>query len=176
MAALCAVALTAMVFSACGDGGPVAVTPRCDGRIDGHQNLVAWSHAGAGEEPQTMKEMVAEFNRSQSDVTVTLELLPENKYNDLIQAGAAAESLPPLLDFDGPYLPSLAYGDELLPLDNCLPPELKANLLPSIRQAGTFDGHLYSLGAMGDGGLGLYARRSVLQRVGLRIPTDPADA
>jgi multiple sugar transport system substrate-binding protein len=175
LTAVCALAV-ATALAACGDARPVTTAPRCDGRIDGHRTLSAWFHAGAGREPETMREFVSEFNRSQSQVTVQLQLLPENKYNDLVQAGAAAGSLPQLLDFDGPYLPSLAYSDALFPLDSCIPAELKADLLPSIVQMGTFRGQLFSLGAMGDCGLGLFARRSVLQRVGMRLPAGPADA
>lgn len=175
LAAIGAVVLTMTALSACGNEEPAAVAPRCDGRIDGHQTLTAWFHAGAGKEPALMRQLVDEFNRSQPDVTVQLRLLPENKYNDLVRAGAAAGSLPPLLDFDGPYQPNLVYDGELLPLDSCMPPALKADLLPSIVQMSTIRGQLYSVGAMGDGALGLYARRSALERVGARIPNGPAD-
>ena len=52
---------------------------------------------------------------------------------------------------------------------------LRADLLPSIRQQGTYAGRLWGLGTF-DSGLGLYVRPSILRRVGARIPRRAADA
>ena len=47
--------------------------------------------------------------------------------------------------------------------------------MPSIRQQGTYAGRLWGLGTF-DSGLGLFVRRSILRKVGARIPTGPDDA
>jgi multiple sugar transport system substrate-binding protein len=80
-----------------------------------------------------------------------------------------------VLDFDGPYLYNYAWSGKLKPLDSCVSQPLLDDLLPSIRQQGTYAGRLWGLGTF-DSGLGLFVRPSILRKVGARIPTDPGDA
>src|SRR5438128_10154390 len=54
-------------------------------------------------------------------------------------------------------------------------PDLKANLLASIVKQGTYAAHFYGVGTF-DSGLGLYTRKSVLAKNGIRIPSGPQDA
>lgn len=173
-----------LVMPGCGGQSKPAATAKtqvCDGRIEGKQTIQAWFHAGsAGDEVKTQKELTNKFNASQSQVQVQLSILPGQpvgaNFYDLIQAGDRAGTLPTLLEFDGPAMSNLAYRGQLLPLDSCISASLREDLLPSLRQAGTFQGKLYALGAQGDSGLGVYSRRSILQKAKIRIPTSPADA
>ncbi len=118
---------------------------------------------------------MARFNKLDPAVQVRLTLIPERSYNAQVQAAAIAGDLPDILEFDGPYLYNYVWQGHLQPLDKLLPDELKADLLPSIIKQGSYREHLYGVGTF-DSGLGLYARRSRLQRAGVRIPNGPADA
>ena len=62
-----------------------------------------------------------------------------------------------------------------MPIDSCLSGSLRADLLPSIIQQGTYAGRMWGVGTF-DSGLGLYVRTSVLRRAGIRIPRGPEDA
>ena len=56
-----------------------------------------------------------------------------------------------------------------------MPPALLDDLLPSILAQGSYGQHLYSVGVY-DSGLGLYARKGALQKIGARIPVSAEDA
>lgn len=169
----------ALLVTACGGGskpsGTAAGAAGCTGSIAGTHKLTAWFHSGTGGERDVLKAQVEAFNNSQDKVTVELVLLPEGNYNDQVQAAAASGGLPDILDFDGPLLYNYAWNKNLQPLDSCVTESVKADLLPSIIEQGTYAGRLYGVGTF-DSGLGLYARKSVLEQAGVRIPQGVDDA
>jgi multiple sugar transport system substrate-binding protein len=83
--------------------------------------------------------------------------------------------LPCLLDFDGPFVYNYAWSGYLLPLDEYVSAEVKADFLPSIIEQGTFAGKLYSLGTF-DSGLTIWGNKAYLEKAGVRIPTGIDDA
>ncbi|MDX3581645.1 extracellular solute-binding protein [Streptomyces europaeiscabiei] len=148
----------------------------CDGRIEGTAHITMWSHAGQSGEQSTLKSQVKEFNRSQRQVRVELVTLPEQRpYTDLVLSAAASGDLPDLLDFDGPNLYSYAWSGTLKPIDSCVPAKIRKDLLPSIREQGTYDDRLWGVATF-DSGLGLYVRPSVLREADVRIPKGVDDA
>jgi multiple sugar transport system substrate-binding protein len=165
--------------------GGIARTPAaahtdttCTGRtLTGTTYLTVWFHASAsiGSERATMIKQVAAFNHSQSHVRVRLITLPEGDYETQVRSAAAHGDLPDVLDLDGPYMYNYAWSGKLKPIDSCLTAAQRAELLPSIRAQGTYDGRMWGVGTF-DSGLGLYVRKSVLAKAGIRIPTTPADA
>jgi multiple sugar transport system substrate-binding protein len=169
-----ALAAISMVVAACGgSGGGTAAS--CDGEVD-VDTIEAWAHEGA--EAPAYQAMVADFNAgpgAELGLTIDLTLIPEGEYTDQVNAAAAAGDLPALLDFDGPNLANLAWSGHLVSLEECIPDEVRSNLLPSIIEAGTYEGALYSVGSF-DSGLGLYAWRSALEEVGASIPTTASEA
>lgn len=172
---LALVALGSLILSGCTAPAATPVSAGCTGTLEGTHTIEAWFHSGQGGERDTLKAQVEAFNQSQSQVKVELVLLPEGNYNDQVQAAAASGGLPDLLDFDGPLLYNYAWNQNLIPLDNCASSALKADLLPSIIKQGTYDNKLYGIGTF-DSGLGLYARKSVLEKAGVRIPKGVSDA
>jgi multiple sugar transport system substrate-binding protein len=149
----------------------------CTGELTGPGPvyLTAWFHAGTPAEARTMRQQVAQFNAAQHEVQVRLTEIPAASYPSVVADAAATGNLPDILDFDGPYLYNYAYYGMLAPLDSCVPRALRADLLPSIRQQGSYTGQLYGIGT-GDSGLGLFVRPSALRRIGARLPTGVADA
>ncbi|HKJ71248.1 MAG TPA: extracellular solute-binding protein, partial [Gammaproteobacteria bacterium] len=157
----------AALLAACGGGAPG------DGDT---ARLEAWFHAGRQAERRVMRQQVARFNAAhRGQIRIDLTLIPEGSYNAQVQAAALAGELPDLLELDGPYLYRYVWQGRLRPLEPFLPDGLVADLLPSIRAQGRYRGHLYSVGVF-DSGLALYARRSRLEAVGVRIPRHPEGA
>ncbi len=157
--------------------GTIAGDTTCDGTVQGPSPayITVWFHTGQPSEKQTLSEQVAAFNASQQQVKVKLIDIPEAKYSAEVASAAATGNLPDLLDFDGPDLYNYAWSGKLKPLDSCVSKSLRADLLPSIVQQGTYEHRLYGIGTF-DSGLGLYVRPSILHRLGIRIPTSAADA
>ena len=174
-------ALTACVaLSACGSAASlrgVAGDTTCRGKLTGTTYITAWFHASAsvGADQQTMVRQVAAFNHSQHLVRVKLITLPEVDYAREVATAAASGNLPDVLDLDGPNLYNYAWAGDLKPIDSCLTERQRTDLLPSIRQQGTYAGRMWGVGTF-DSGLALYVRRSVLRKAGIPLPTDPSQA
>ncbi len=164
-ALLAASAAGVLVLSGCASG---TETPSSsDAGSTEVTKISMWSHAaGNDQEIATVKEAIADFNASQTNYEVVLEEFPQESYNDSIAAAAASNTLPCIVDVDGPIMPNWAWAGYLQPIS--LDPALEEALLPGAK--GYYNGELYSAGAW-DAALGMLARKSTLEAVGARIPT-----
>ncbi|RXZ71719.1 sugar ABC transporter substrate-binding protein [Agromyces albus] len=154
-------AASALALTACGQAG------QGGGSGDGPIELTMWTHsAGNPAELEVYEKIITEFNASQDEYKIVEESFPQGAYNDAITAAAAADDLPCLLDMDGPIMPNWAWAGYLQPLD--LPESITDELLPTA--VGTYEGEIYSAGYW-DAALSIFARKSVLDANGVRIPT-----
>ncbi|MEU1972561.1 extracellular solute-binding protein [Microbacterium sp. NPDC019599] len=160
---LASAALVAVLgLTACGQAGQDSGTSE-----DGRTQLTMWTHsAGNPAELEVYERIISDFNASQDEYEVVHESFPQGAYNDAIVAAAASGDLPCLLDLDGPIMPNWAWAGYLQPLG--LPTELTDSLLPTA--VGVWDDEIYSAGYW-DAALGIFARKSVLDENGIRIPT-----
>ena len=129
--------------------------------------LKMWYH-GAGNEVESklINQIVADFNASQDDWSVSLESFPQGAYNDSVVAAALAGNLPDILDVDGPVMPNWAWVGYLQPLP--IDESVIADFLPGPK--GYWDGKLYSVG-LWDAAVALVTRKSILEKYGIRTPT-----
>ncbi|MEM9034403.1 MAG: sugar ABC transporter substrate-binding protein [Actinomycetota bacterium] len=142
-----------------------------DGGASGDAVTVSmWWHTGTPEEQEATDAAVDAFNASRTDIQIDKTDIPGGTYTDQVNAAALAGDLPCLLDFDGPFVYNFAWSEFLIPIDEYVSDELRADFLPSIIDQGTYNGQLYSLGQF-DSGLGMYANGSYLDAAGVRIPT-----
>ena len=145
-------------------------------QCEAEETVSLWFHSGKGEERQALNAQIEDFNKAHAgEIKIDAVQLPEGSYNDQVQAAALAGDLPCLLDFDGPFLYNYAWSGYLLPLDDYVSDELKADFLPSIIEQGTYAGNLYSLGTF-DSGLSIWGNKAHLEKAGVRIPTSLDDA
>jgi multiple sugar transport system substrate-binding protein len=181
MAGLAAAALLAV--AGCGgsvDGGTVAASSNedsavCDGDIPADSAIDVWYHQGEEADSIVVKDQVKAFNESQDDVTVTLKQIPVTDYANTIAGAAAADDLPAVLDTDASYAFNYAWSGDLVPLDDCIPDELREDLLPSAISGGTYAGKLWAI-PMVDSGVGMWANKSALEGAGIRIPASADEA
>ena len=141
----------------------------------GKSVVTVWAHSGQAAERRVLQAQIARFNQSQQAINARLTLLPEGSYNGQVQASALADDLPCVLEFDGPYVYNYVWQGKLIPLDKFVPAALRRQLLPSILAQGTYHNKLYTVATF-DSGLGVYARKSLLTRIGARIPQGPDTA
>ena len=141
----------------------------------GKTRVSVWAHSGQAAERQVLQAQIAHFNREQRTIQARLTLLPEGAYNGQVQASALADDLPCILEFDGPYVYNYVWQGKLIPLDDFVTPALRRELLPSILAQGGYRQRLYTIATF-DSGLGLYVRRSMLTKIGARLPQGPASA
>ena len=145
-----------LLASGCLAGGAAAQT-----------ELSLWYH-GAGNEVErsVLAGIVDDFNASQSDWKVAIEQFPQAAYNDSVTAAALSGDLPDILDVDGPIMPNWAWAGYLAPLT--IDPAKLDGFLPGV--IGKWNGEIYSVGFW-DAALAMFARKSVLEENGIRIPT-----
>lgn len=167
LAAIVAITAGSTALAACGQAGQGDADGGGGGGDGGPVELTMWTHsAGNPAELEVYEQIIADFNDSQDDYEVVMESFPQGAYNDAIVAGAAAGDLPCLLDMDGPIVPNWAWAGYIQPLG--LDPAITDELLPTA--IGEWDGEIYSAGYW-DAALSVFARQSVLEANGIRIPT-----
>jgi multiple sugar transport system substrate-binding protein len=127
-----------------------------------------WRHDSGDAEVKVTKQLIDNFNRSQSRYRVVYENLPKGSYTQSVTAASVAKKLPCLLDLDEPTVPNFAWAGYLRPLGGLLDPKIAANLTTGGK--GEYKGALYSVGPY-DASLGIFARKSALAAAGVRIPT-----
>lgn len=163
--ALAAIALiSALGLSACARAGEGSASEKGS---DGPTQVTLWTHSAGNEnELEVYNQIMKDFNESQTDYKVVSEAFPQGAYNDAIVAAATSKDLPCLLDMDGPIVPNWAWANYIQPLE--LPKEITDKLLPTAM--GKWDGKIYSAGYW-DAALAIFARKSVLEANGIRIPS-----
>lgn len=137
--------------------------------------LELWSHGGTPAEAAALQRAVAGFESEHPGWDVRVTTVAEGDYNDRLQAAVATGDLPDVVDVDGPLIASWAHQGALEPLDDLLPDDVIARMLPSLTAQGTWQGQLWAVGAF-DSGLGLYADRAALRAAGVDWPTSVAEA
>ncbi|WP_257003667.1 extracellular solute-binding protein [Streptomyces sp. SA15] len=131
--------------------------------------LTLWTHnAGNSAELDVVKEIIKDFNGSQSKYKVEMQAFPQGSYNSSVVAAASAKKLPCILDVDGPNVPNWAWGGYLAPLDLSKGEVSVKDQLPST--VATYQDETYAFGFY-DVALTMYSRKSVLNKYDIRIPT-----
>lgn len=129
--------------------------------------LGLWTHsAGSEGEMAVITQMVEEFNTLQDEYQVIIEAFPQASYNDSVAAASVADSLPCIIDLDQPTVPNFAWSGYVQELP--VTEEMLADI--NTGGIGLYNDKVYSLGQF-DVALLNYARRSVLEEHGIRIPT-----
>lgn len=161
----CAPATPAADSGATSDDGEMASD---DGAMaDGATILSMWYHGGGNEvEREIILQIISDFNESQDNWVVELQDFPQESYNESIVAAALAGELPDIIDVDGPVMPNWAWAGYMAPLT--LPDGALDNFLPGA--IGEWNGEVYSVG-LWDAAIAVFARQSVLEANGIRIPT-----
>lgn len=129
--------------------------------------VTLWTHAaGNPVELKVIQKITTDFNASQKKYQVVIKKFPQADYNESVVAAAASNSLPDILDMDGPNMPNWAWGKYIQPLS--IPSSVTKEFMPGTQ--GVYNGKLYSLGLY-DAACAVFARKSVLNDLGIRIPT-----
>lgn len=158
-----AVTAAAMLLASCSSGGGGTSSAG-----DGTGEVEVWAHQGKDSEVAALQDAVANFNASQSDITVNLTLVPEADYTTTIQSTSASD-LPDVLELDGPTLASFVYDAKVSPIGDYVSEATIDNATAGNINQGTVDDTLYAL-AQFNSGLGLCANGAMLDDAGVTYP------
>jgi len=137
--------------------------------------LDVWIHTGNKEMLLLRKDQVARFNERHSRINVELISIPKGTYGVQVNAARRTGTLPDIVELDGPSLASFADLGALIKLDKMLTATTRQDILPAVFEQGIFQGRIYSIAETSDSSV-LYARKSLLESVGYRIPLLSSDA
>jgi multiple sugar transport system substrate-binding protein len=170
---ICAALLVPLAgVAACGGGGGGGGAPEGEGG-DGKGSITVWAHQGQTSEAAVLQNAVRSFNGSQSDVQVTLKLIPDTTYTRTVTATKTSD-LPDVLEFDGPTMANFVYNEKLAPISGYVSSGVVSNATGGITAQGTYGGKLYGLG-MYDSALGLYGNKNLLDNAGVDYPKSLGD-
>ncbi len=142
---------------------------------DGTGEIEVWAKQGQEGEVQALQKAIKDFEASQSDVTIKLQLIAQDTYGQTLTT-TAVENLPDVLMIGGENMAAHVYALKLRPLDDLLAPETISNQIASMIAQGTYkDGNLYAVGQF-DSGLGIWGNKSLLEAAGVDYPTTVEDA
>lgn len=156
--------------------GAVALLAGCGGPAASQEATVdIWVHSGSDTERATITAQVHDFNvAARGRVTARLRVVAEGDYSDVLQAAAAAGTLPDVVEIDGPMLASLHYQGVLADLATLIPAPTIRALLPSLVAQGTVEGVFVGAGSF-DSGLGIFGNRHLLDAAGVDYPRGVED-
>ncbi|HBX79682.1 MAG: extracellular solute-binding protein [Propionibacteriaceae bacterium] len=158
---LLATALT-LSLGACSKGGSTSTAA-----AGSPADVSLWTHnAGNKAELGAIQTIVDDYNASQTKYKVNLQAFPQDSYNQSVVAAAAAKKLPCVLDIDQPNVSNWAWAGYLAPLTGM--DDLLGKYMPST--VAKWNGKTYAYGYY-DVALTWVARKSVLTKYGIRIPT-----
>lgn len=147
----------------------IALTSGCDRPADtsGPVELTLWKQLTKLEEP-AYQAAFARFNAAQNRWHVTAQSIPQGNYTQSIVAASLAGRLPCIVMVDHPKVASFVWAGHLRPIDDLVPAATLAPISPTA--LGRYRGRIYSAGQF-DAALAIFARRSELENLGVRIPT-----
>lgn len=141
---------------------------------EGEEYLSIWVHSiEETPEGEAYRQAVDSFNETYNGkYFANIEFIPRNDsgggYSDKVNASVLSGDLPDVLTVDGPNIAAYAANGIIQPLTP-LSDEEKAVYLDSILEQGTYNDHLYALGAM-ESSVGLYYNKDIISEAGIEIP------
>ncbi|KWW22455.1 sugar ABC transporter substrate-binding protein [Peribacillus simplex] len=144
---------------------------------DGKKKITMWVHVSDdNEEGKVYKKRVEAFNKeyASDDIEAKIEFIPRSGngggYEDKVNAALTTSTLPDVITLDGPNTAAYAKSGVISPLDEYVKDQ--DDLLPSIKQQGTYQGKLYAIG-VSESSVGIYYNKKMFQEAGIDLKTLP---
>ncbi|MGI6131739.1 MAG: ABC transporter substrate-binding protein [Bacillota bacterium] len=120
------------------------------------------------------KEIIAEFERRNPNIKVTIEDVPWRELFRRIAISVASDDPPDILHVDGPLVASYAHMGVLLPLDQYFTQkEIQAFVAPSV-QEGSYKGVFYAAPER-QSALGVFYNVEMMKKAGITPPSNTKD-
>lgn len=165
-------ALAMGMMSGCGNNSQSNETKKAD---DGSIELSIWVHETDSPEGKLYKSLVDEFNeqyKGQYHATITQIARSGDAggYDDRINAAISNGGLPDVFTVDGVTVAEYADAGAIVPIGDYMDDEDLNDFNDDIIEQGTYDGQLYTLGAM-DSSVGIYYNKDMFEEAGITPAT-----
>lgn len=163
------------ILTGCGGGG-TSTPAEPETAADGSVELTIWVHeTESSDEGKLYARLVGEFNEQYAGkYHATLSQIARSGdaggYDDKVNAAISNGGLPDVFTVDGVTVAQYADAGAIVPIDEYFTEEELSDFNPSIIQQGTYDGKLYTLGAM-DSSVGIYYNKDMFEAAGITPAT-----
>lgn len=163
-----------MVMAAAMTASLVSVTSVSTSAAEAEE-LTIWVHETDSDEGKLYKQLVEEFNEAyEGTYHATLSQIARSGdaggYDDKVNAAISNGGLPDVFTVDGVTVAQYADAEAILPIEEYFSEEELADFNPSIIQQGTYEGTLYTLGAM-DSSVGIFYNKDMFEEAGIEPAT-----
>lgn len=139
------------------------------------EELTIWVHETDSDEGKLYKQLVDEFNEKYDGTYhATLSQIARSGdaggYDDKVNAAISNGGLPDVFTVDGVTVAQYADAEAIVPIDDYFTDDELSDFNPSIIQQGTYDGKLYTLGAM-DSSVGIFYNKDMFEEAGIEPAT-----
>lgn len=175
LSVLLAGTLAASLLSGCG-GKTAETSTEPETAADGSMELEIWVHeTDSSDEGKLYAKLVNEFNEKfagkyHANLSQIARSGDAGGYDDKINAAISNGGLPDVYTVDGVTVAQYADAGAIIPIDEYFTEEELSDFNPSIIQQGTYDGKLYTLGAM-DSSVGIYYNKDMFEAAGITPAT-----
>ncbi len=139
---------------------------------EGAGSIKVWVSSGAEDDiyREMFKKMETELNLEIND-----EYYPKDELDSKMQVAPVVGDAPDMIVADYLQIPSYYEAGMIDNLDDRITSDIKDDLLQSIVDESTYDGHVITT-AQFDAGMALWANKSMLEAAGVRIPVSYKEA
>ena len=160
--------LAGMVSSVFANGSNESAAQASDGPV----SIKVW--VSSGSEDDKYREILDRIE-SETGIAIVDEYYPKDELDQKLQVSPLVGDTPDLIIADYLMIPSYYTSGLIQPLDEYMPEDLYADLIPSVQAETSYDDHIISI-AQFDAGMALWANKSMLEAAGVRIPESWEDA
>lgn len=159
-----------------GCGGSQSAPTQAETAADGSMELTIWVHeTESSDEGKLYARLVEEFNQKyagkyHANLSQIARSGDAGGYDDKINAAISNGGLPDVFTVDGVTVAQYADAGAIIPIDQYFTSEELSDFNPSIIQQGTYDGKLYTLGAM-DSSVGIFYNKDMFEAAGITPAT-----
>lgn len=176
MVTLLAGSMAAAMLTGCGQGSSGQKAAEAETAADGSMELTIWVHeTDSSEEGKHYARLVEAFNEQyagkyHASLSQIARSGDAGGYDDKVNAAISNGGLPDVYTVDGVTVAQYADAGAIVPIDSYFTEEELSDFNPSIIQQGTYNGKLYTLGAM-DSSVGIYYNKDMFEAAGITPAT-----
>lgn len=171
--ALSVVAAAGLLLAACSgtpDGGTTDEGEQGEDGGDGPVTVSFWQQQYTDEENEWYASVVDDFNASQEDVVVELEVVPGDAWEQRLTAAQAAGNAPDIRTANYGGIADAARTGQIVSLTDLISAEAWGDLQPNVKEFVTVDGEQYAYPLLVEPSAVLYYRTDLFEAAGLDGP------
>lgn len=164
------------LLTGCGGASSGQKTTEAETAADGSIELSIWVHeTDSSDEGKHYARLIEAFNEQyagkyHANLSQIARSGDAGGYDDKINAAISNGGLPDVYTVDGVTVAQYADAGAIVPIDAYFTEEELSDFNPSIIQQGTYNGKLYTLGAM-DSSVGIYYNKDMFEAAGITPAT-----